>query len=96
MQPTLTAGDRVQTPSGDPATMIRPNRLDPDKSIIWPDRWGQLPKNLNNGPGMCLRNDTLKQLTPPPALPPHRRPVTPNPSLHPNIQPSRQPEGPTR
>lgn len=96
MQPTLTAGDRVQTPSGDSATMIRPNRLDPDKSIIWPDRWGQLPKNLNNGPGMCLRNDSLKRITPTPTPQQRRQPVAPSPSLNPTIQPSRPPEGLTR
>ena len=95
MEPTLAAGDRVLTPNGDPATVIRPNRLDANKSIIWPERWGRLPQNLTNGPGMCLHNDSLKRLAPTPT-PPRRRPVAPNPSLNPTIQPSRPPEGLTR
>ena len=95
MQPALSAGDRVHTLSGDPATVIRPNRLDPDKSIIWPDRWGHLPTNLSNGPGMCLRNDTLQRLppTPPQTL---GGLVAPNPSLTPNVQHNGPTKGVTR
>jgi hypothetical protein len=95
MQSRFTPGDRVRTTTGDPATVIRSNRLDPDKSVIWPDRWGQLPKDLNNGPGMCLRNDTLRRLAPPSA-PQRRQSAAPNPSLGRHLQPIRPPEGLTR
>lgn len=96
MQPTFDAGDRVRTQSGAAATVIRPNRLDADKSVLWPDRWGQLPVNRTSGNGVCLRNDTFQRVTPPPPPPHRRRLPEPNPSLNPNIQPSGTPEGPTR
>lgn len=90
----IGVGDRVRTPNSGDATVIRPNRLDPDSWIVWPDSWGRCPANTTNGPGMSLRARNLSRLEPPQ---PRQPPRQPNASLartaHPTIPPR---QGPTR
>lgn len=92
--PPLTPGDRVRTANSGEAIVLRPNRLDPDSWIVWPDSWGRRPVDIGDGPGMSQRATTLTRLESGVAP---TRPRRPNPSLVANAQPQRStPEGPTR
>lgn len=90
----LTPGDRVRTANSGEATVIRPNRLDPDSWIVWPDTWGRRPVNTDDGPGMSQRAASLTRLE---TAVTSTQPRRPNPSLVATAQPQRPtPEGPAR
>lgn len=71
-------GDRIRTFTGHLGVVLRPNRLDHESLIVWPDTWGRPPVNTTDGPGMSLHHTSLTLLTTAPAK---TTPPPPNPTL---------------
>lgn len=63
---TPKPGDRITTFTGDQGVVLRHNRLDKQSLIIWPDKWGRLPVNTNNGAGLSLHQSNLTVTDPAP------------------------------